>query len=156
MPTTLTLDAYLIFRALGQLCALSAEHVDETMRPLKLLPIDSAPSFVAGLSVIRGIAYPIVDLRKFFGIDANELPKRLIAIRVGETRRVGLLVDEVLGLRPASALGLQPLPPILRMARSEVIESLSMLDGELLQVLRKGQFVPDSVWESAADPGGLS
>lgn len=156
MRNSLTFDAYLIFRAIGQLCALSAEHVDETMRPLKLQPIDNAPSFVAGLSVIRGMAYPIVDLRKFFGVDSSELPKRLIAIRVGETRRVGLLVDEVLGLCPAHTLGFQPLPPILKMARSEVIESLAMLDGELLQVLRQGQFVPDSVWERAAAPGGPS
>lgn len=156
MPTSLTLDAYLIFRALGQLCALSAVHVDETMRPMKMRHMENAPSFVAGLSVIRGMAYPIIDLRKLFGVNSEELPKRLIAIRVGDTRRVGLLVDEVLGLCPANALGFQPLPPILQQARAEAIESLAMLDGELLQVLNNGQFVPDSVWERAQLPGGPS
>jgi chemotaxis signal transduction protein len=70
-----TSDTYLIFRAAGHVCAISTEHVDETMRPMRLTPIDNAPSFVAGLSVIRGMAYPVLDLRKFFQGDGVDAPK---------------------------------------------------------------------------------
>jgi purine-binding chemotaxis protein CheW len=123
---------------------------------MRLTPIDNAPSFVAGLSVIRGMAYPVLDLRKFFQGDGVDAPKRLIAIRVAGARRVALLVDAVLGQLPARSLGFQALPPILKSAQTEVIEALAMLDGQLLQVLDGGKLVPDSVWKDAVTGAGAS
>lgn len=146
-------DAYLLFRAAGQVCAIAANLVDESMRPMKVVPLDKMPHFVAGLSVIRGVPYPIVDLRKFFDRDLNEPPARLVAIRTDATRKVGLLVDGVLGIFPAHLLAFEPLPPIMEAAHSEVIESLAMLDGELLRVLGSGRLVPEAVWQSAAGAG---
>lgn len=141
-------EAYLLFRAGGQICAISTAHVDETMRPMKIVPLDKVPDFVAGLSVIRGMPYPIVDLRKFFDRDAEEPPTRLIALRVDAARRVGVLVDGVLGLYPAHLLSFEPLPPIMGAAHAEVIESLATLDGELLRVLGNGRLVPEAIWQS--------
>lgn len=148
-----SVDDYLAFRVGDQLCAISARHVDESMRPMKIVPLDKVPHFVAGLSVIRGKPYPIVDLRKLFDRDASELPTRLIAIRVDESRRVGVLVDEVLGLYSAQMIDFEPLPPIVGAVHSEVLESLAMLDGELLRVLGNGRLVPDAVWQRKASPG---
>lgn len=156
MPCALTLDAFLIFRAMGRLCAIPTVHVLETMRPLPIQSLESAPRFVAGLSIIRGMPYPVVDLRRFFSPDVTAVPKRLIAIRVGDERRVGLLVDEVLGLCPAQALALEPLPPILKSVETEVVESIALLDGELLEVLKNGFLVPDELWATAPFSGGPS
>jgi chemotaxis signal transduction protein len=145
-----SVDAYLLFRAGDQICAISARHVDETMRPMKIVPLDKVPAFVLGLSVIRGTPYPIIDLRKILGRDTHELPKRLIALHVDRARRVGVLVDEVLGLYPAHLLAFEPLPPIMEAAHAEVTESLATLDGELLRVLGKGRLVPEAVWQNVA------
>jgi chemotaxis signal transduction protein len=46
----------------GRLCAVPLSHVIEIMRPLPVEPISSVPSFVQGISIIRGIPTPVVDL----------------------------------------------------------------------------------------------
>lgn len=147
----------LIFRSLGRVCGLPPEHVEETMRPLPVQPLPGVEGYVVGVSIIRGKPCPIVDLRQFFeGSPGSEPPRRLVAVRVDEHRRVALLVDEVLGLRTVSLSSTDQLPPLLRSANSNAIESLRILDGQLLGVLARGQLIPEDVWVRAAQVGAAS
>ena len=44
-------------------CAFPLHHVAETMRPLPIKRVAGTPSFVCGVSVIRGTPTPVVDLK---------------------------------------------------------------------------------------------
>ncbi len=147
----------LILRASGRMFGLPFEHVEETMRPLPVQALPGPEDYVVGVSIIRGEPRPVVDLRKLLNIDPiDQPPRRLVALRVGEHRRVALLVDEVLGLRIVIVGREDRLPPLLESAHPRVIESLRIVDGELLSVLSRGQLVPDEVWTREVQQGAAS
>jgi purine-binding chemotaxis protein CheW len=146
-------ERYLVCRVGNRRCALPIEHVIETMRVLPYEPLATAPEFVIGVSIIRGRAVPIVDAGRLLGSTGSRAG-RLVTLAV-ERRVVALAVDEVIGVAPMGSGSVHELPPLLEIATGTVIESLGVLDSELLVVLRESRLVPESVWGlvAAADSG---
>lgn len=116
------------------------------MRPLPVETVPGVPSFVRGTAIVRGKPTPVIDLRDLLGDEVDRPPARLVTVRVDAERRVGLLVDEVLGLRNAATLSGEPLPPLLADAGAGVVDELARLDGQLLTILRAGSLLPEDVW----------
>jgi purine-binding chemotaxis protein CheW len=134
----------LVVRSASRLCGLDVAHVDEVMRPMRVEPVPNVPSFVRGVSIIRGKATPIVDLCALLGGDAETDAKHLVTLRTTSSERVGLLVAQVLGLQRSEALALDPLPALLQ-SDDAIVEQLARHDGDLLTVLRTSKLVPDGV-----------
>jgi len=132
-------------RARGRLCALPLTHVAETMRPLPIEPFGGAPAFVKGVSIVRGEPLPIVDLGALLGLEGEAAPSRLLTLRVGE-RHLALAVEAVLGIREVDTSVLEDVPPLLGDGVSDMVATLSALEGELLLVLRAGRLLPESMW----------
>lgn len=139
--------ASLICRARTSLCGLPLEYVIETMRPLPIEELAGMPSFVRGLSVIRGIPVPVVDAGALLGTDEGAGPTRFVTLRTGQ-RQVALSVEAVLGVRSFPAASVEDLPPLLRDAGSELVSALGMLDAELLFVLRAARILSDEAWRT--------
>ena len=140
----------LMMRTGGRRCALPVDAVEETMRPLPVEALPGLPPFVVGASLIRGRPTPIVDLSALLdGVRAPN-PARLVSVRTSATRRVGLLVDEVLGLWKGDAIPSLALPPLLA-ADGDIVEHLAELDHELVTVLRAGVLVPEEAWAALKD-----
>ena len=97
------LEDLLLIRVGARLYGLPVEYVVETMRPLACEPVAHMPAYVRGASMIRGKSIPIVDLGQLLGDTPAPTRARLVALRVDSDRRVGLLVDEVLGLDDGGA-----------------------------------------------------
>ena len=130
-------------------CAVPLTSVIETMRPLSVEPISGVPSFVQGISIIRGIPTPVVDLGAVLG-SANERAERFVTLRVGD-KQVALSVHAVLGVRDLDAIiTIQKLPPLLQRASKDVLETIGTLDEQVLMVLRAGWALPDEVWQALA------
>jgi purine-binding chemotaxis protein CheW len=132
----------LLCRVDARLCALPLESVIETMRPLPVEPVAGAPPFVLGLSIVRGAAAPIVDAERLLGGRASN-PGRFVMLKVGG-RTVGLAVEAVAGVRQLGTVTLQEMPPLLRSADAEVVETIGTLDTELLLVLQAMRIAPES------------
>jgi purine-binding chemotaxis protein CheW len=132
----------------GRLCAVPLTHVIEIMRPLSVEPISEVPPFVQGISIIRGIPTPVVDLGALLGMP-NGAADRFVTLRAGE-RQVALSVDSVLGVRELDMSKIGELPPLLRGASKDAIEAMGTLDEQLLVVLRAGWELPDEVWQTLA------
>src|SRR6266849_5084477 len=128
-------------------CAVPLEHVIETMRPLPVEPVSGVPSFVRGISIIRGIPTPIVDLGAVLGAP-SEVAERFVTLRVGD-RQVALSVNAVLGVRDLdTVMTLRELPPLLQKASEDVVETMGTLDKHVLMVLRAGWELPNDVWQA--------
>lgn len=128
-------------------CAVPLTHVVETMRPLPVERISGVPSFIQGISIIRGIPTPVIDLGAVVGTP-NERAERLVTLRVGE-RQVALSVNGVLGVRDLGGTAtIVELPPLLQRASEHVIETIGTLDQQVLLVLREGWELPDEVWKA--------
>jgi purine-binding chemotaxis protein CheW len=136
----------LIVGVKGRLCAVPLTHVIEIMRPLSVEPISDVPSFVQGISIIRGIPTPVVDLGALLGMP-NGAAERVVTLRVGE-RQVALSVDSVLGVRELDVSKIGKLPPLLQGASKDAMEAMGTLDEQLLVVLCAGWKLPDEVWQT--------
>ena len=131
-------------------CAFPLHHVVETMRPLPIKPVTGTPDFVRGVSVIRGIPTPVVDLKALLENSENS-PSfgRFVTLKLDD-RQVVIGVDSVVGLRHLDSAQLGALPPLLRDATADLIVSFGIRDTQLLLVLRTARIVPDAVWISLA------
>ncbi|HEY2407492.1 MAG TPA: chemotaxis protein CheW [Polyangiaceae bacterium] len=130
-------------------CAVPLSHVVETMRPLPIENFAAAPSFVLGLSRIRGLATPVVDLRALLGTSTTGEITRFASLRVG-ARQVALAVDRVLGVRALGSAHCDDLPALLSGATGDVVEAIAELDQELLLVLRAGHLCPEAALQALA------
>ena len=131
-------------------CALPLHHVAETLRPLPTKPVAGTPSFVRGVSVIRGTPTPVVDLKALLENGENSPSYgRFVTLKLDD-RRVAIGVDSVVGLRNLDSAQLGDLPPLLRDVSADLIESFSARDAVLLLVLHAARIVPDEVWSSLA------
>jgi len=137
----------LLFRIGAMTCAVPAAQVIEVMRPLPVQEIEDAPPFVRGVAIIRGEPVPVADLRVLLGTPSDRPAARFVTVRAGH-RRVALAVDETFGLHQLSLACLHEPPPLLREARGEMVETLGVLDAELLLLLKVCGVLPEGVWEA--------
>jgi purine-binding chemotaxis protein CheW len=137
-------DLALLCRVHRVLCALPLAQVSETLRPLPIEPLAGAPGFVCGVSLLRGVPVPVVDLGLLLGTEQVR-PTRFVALRAG-ARSVALAVGSVLGVRSLAGAGVRELPPLLQAAGSDAVQALGRLDRELLLVLESGRLVPDALF----------
>lgn len=138
----------LLVRIPGAVCAFLLADVIETMRPLPIQPLAEKSEFIQGVARIRGAAVPVVQLTALFqGAPCSDLPTRFVTLRVGQ-HCVALEVQGVMGVVDLGDHVSGDLPPLLKTARADSIQSLGTLDAEFLVVLDTARLVPDSVWKS--------
>jgi purine-binding chemotaxis protein CheW len=131
----------LVVRSGSHTCALDLSAVVETMRPLPIKALRSAPEAVLGLSIVRGTPVPVVDLARLLKEIAPAPCTRFISVRVAE-RACVLAVSSVVGILDIPASRLAAMPPLLQAVCPEVIDAISSLDSALLLVLKSAGLVP--------------
>lgn len=136
----------LLCRIGNQSCALPLTHVVETMRPLPVRPLPGMPSFVAGLSLVRGSPLPVVDAGVLIGQPGMPW-SRFVTLRV-DARQVVLAVQEVVGTRVMDADSFHGLPPLLGGTHGEIVSAIGALDTEFLWLLDAARLVPTDVWRA--------
>ena len=120
------------------------------MRPLPTKPVAGTPDFVRGVSIIRGIPTPVVDLKALLENSPSISSFGRFVTLHSDGRRVAIGVDSVIGLKTLDLAQLGALPPLLVDVSAELITSFGILDAQLLLVLRAARMVPDEVWTSLA------
>src|SRR5271154_13808 len=127
--------------------ALALKDVRETMRPLPVVPLAGAPSYVLGLAIVRGFPVPVVDASRLLNSTASASPSRFVSLRLGE-RTASLAVDAVLGTRSLSRGALSESSPLVKQLGSAFVSTMGALDAQLLLVLETARMVPDTVWNA--------
>ncbi len=99
------------FRLGGALCGVDILTVQEINRHLSLTPVPQAPSYVRGVTNLRGRVITVVDLGAKLGLGAHqpgEQSRNLIVNSRGEL--IGLLVDRIEDVVPADQTAVEPPP----------------------------------------------
>jgi len=127
--------------------ALPLEAIAETMRPLPISPISAAPTFVRGVSLVRGTPSPVVNLALLLGGNVAEPGpgRRFVSLRMPEGH-LALEVDEVVGLRWLQEQSLEEAPALLNGSGEGRVQRLGSLDGRLLAVLGTARLLPEDFW----------
>lgn len=126
-------------------------QVRETMRPLPIESLGYPLPFVLGLSTIRGLSTPVIDLGLLLA--RRERPasfRRFVTIHV-EDRLAALAVEEVEGVVTMNASSFSRLPPLLSQAAGDSVEGLSLADAKLFLALKPSRLVPDPWVNTQAD-----
>ena len=169
----------LVFRAGPLLCALRLDEVIETMRPLDVQPLAGTPAFVLGISVLRGVPTPVIDVARLLsggsgaqegaesgvagsgGADSGRAERggadsggaeRFVAVRT-ERGAVAFAIGTVLGIRTVDASATGGHPALLGARSSHLVAGVSAVGTEPLLLLQSMRAVPDEVWEAAAAAG---
>jgi len=127
------------------MCALPLTHVLETLRPLPVEAISGTAHFIAGVSIIRGRAVPVVDLARVLGNTSSEEATRWLVVKVGD-RHAALAVGKVVGIRSLESASVFELPPLLSGVSLEAVAAVGALDARLLLVLETSKVIPPSGW----------
>jgi purine-binding chemotaxis protein CheW len=137
-----------------RLCAIPLQYVSETMRPLPIEPVPGMPPSVRGLSIIRGVPVPVVDVATAIA-GGGSTPTRFVTVTVG-ARSVALAVDSIVGVRTIDASEINELPMLLANASNEGIAAIGILDAKLLLLLQSARLIPDDVWTTLEQRGASS
>ena len=148
-PTT---TMSLVFRAGALLCALHLDEVIETMRPLAVRPLAGTPAFVRGVTIMRGVPTPVIDVARLLGGEQAGAA-RFVAVRT-ERGPVAFATGEVLGIRHAGPDTGTRHAALLGGSTGTLVAGVGTLDAEPLLLLQSMRVVPDEVWAAAA--GGTS
>jgi len=141
----------LVFRAGPLLCALRLDEILETMRPMETLPLAGTPAFVLGISVLRGVPTPVLDVSRLLGGGAGD-PRRFLTVRT-ERGAVALATGEVIGISTVDFESAGGHPALLGGASSRLVAGVDTVGAEPLLLLQSMRAVPDEVWEAAAAAG---
>ena len=88
------------FSANGQQLLVNMQQVSEVVEVSSITLIPGVQPWVAGISNVRGVVLPLIDLGLYLEGNASQAGNRshVIAIERGEVR-FGLIVDQVIGMR---------------------------------------------------------
>lgn len=134
----------------NKICAINALEVQEVFRPLPIEEFSSFPSFVLGLSIIRGIQTPVVRLSLIIEGDKNisyKGNKKIWILIKNVEKRIAIEVDSIVGIFELPYESFQSVPTLLEHAYSDSITACGILDNQLLLLLQTTRFIPEDVWE---------
>ncbi len=112
--------------------------VREITRVSDITHIPEAPSFIQGVTNLRGQVVAVIDLAEQFRLAAQgELPDSArIIVTEFNGRTVGMLVDEVPGVLKITEEDIEPTPePIQREVSKDYIKGVGKLDNRLIILL---------------------
>lgn len=122
------------------------------MRALPARPIPGAPPWIRGLSIIRGVLLPVIDLSALLGDTSGARGCRYVTIRAGQ-RQLALEVDEVVGAKHIDEATLESTPPLLTEALPASVARIGALDGQTLAVLEAAHILPEDLFRALTAQG---
>ena len=126
------------FRLGGEDFGLNISTVREITRVTNITHVPDAPSFIRGVTNLRGEIIPVIDLGVQFGFARrDELKKssRIVVTEIGE-QTVGVLVDEVPEVSSLPSANIEPPPEIVqRKIRRDYIKGVGKLGEKLVIIL---------------------
>jgi purine-binding chemotaxis protein CheW len=128
--------------------AITLASVIEIFRPLPIQSIPGLPSFVLGISLIRGEATPVVHLNALVnGEEPAGSTTRFVLLRV-EPRPIALAVEQVIRICDLDISHFGELPYLLHNSSAEVISAVGAVDQKLLLILQAARVISKELWES--------
>jgi purine-binding chemotaxis protein CheW len=138
----------LCFQLGPEIYAFHMGDVQEIAHPPAITPVPGTPSYVKGLSSLRGKMVPIMDLKvKLTIIEIEKIPDtdkkrsrvtqraKIIIVR-GPKGPIGIMADRIIGVRRVPGAALTPTPPHITGEEARLIEGIIISEKMLMTVLR--------------------
>lgn len=124
---------YLVFRLGEEEYGIDILKVQEIRSCERVTRIANSPDFIAGVTNLRGVIVPIVDLRVKFRLSSTEFDHNTVVIVLNFTTRVvGIIVDGVSDVLSLAAEQIRPAPEFSVTLSTEYIQGLGSVDERML------------------------
>jgi purine-binding chemotaxis protein CheW len=137
MTTDSTHHEYLSFRLGGESYGIDILKVQEIRGYEKPTAIANAPAFIMGVTNLRGVIVPILDLRVRFGMPEPKYDEFTVVIILNVAARVvGVVVDSVSDVLTLAAEAIRPAPEFASATfDAKYITGLATVDEQLVILL---------------------
>lgn len=139
-------NRYLTFNIGEEVYGFEIMYVTEIIGMQKITKVPNVADFIKGIINLRGIIYPVVSVRKRFGLEEIPYTEKtcIILVRV-RNMGVGLIVDnvaEVLRIEPTQIF---PAPQTYKGSKSKYISAIAKLDQEVKILLDLDKLLFDDI-----------
>jgi purine-binding chemotaxis protein CheW len=124
-----------VFELANEHYGVEISTVESIIKMQEITRIPHSPAFVEGITNLRGLVLPVIDLRKRFGLDAQEISRdsRIMVVALG-TMKVGMIVDAVSEVLRVPSESIEPPPSMTTSSRANFITGIAKLN-DLLVIL---------------------
>jgi purine-binding chemotaxis protein CheW len=119
--------------------------VREIIRLQDITKVPRTPEFVEGVINLRGKVIPVIDLRKRFGLSAEDESKdnRIVVVDIG-AQDIGVVVDAVTEVLRISTETIEPPTSVISTSDSEYLIGIAKLDARLIILLDLQQVLSEA------------
>lgn len=131
-----------IFDLGGEHYGLDISTVEGIIKMQSITKMPQAPSYVEGVTNLRGMVVPVIDLRKRFGLAPQVETKdaRIVVVYMGKAK-VGMVVDGVSEVLRVSEESIEATPPMVTSVDTAFIRGIAKLENHLVTLLNLDQIL---------------
>lgn len=125
-----------VFELANEHYGVEISTVESIIKMQEITRIPHSPSFVEGITNLRGLVLPVIDLRKRFGLESQEISRdsRIMVVALG-SMKVGMIVDAVSEVLRVPSELIEPPPSMTTSSRANFITGIAKLDNLLVILL---------------------
>jgi len=114
--------------------------VEGIVKLQEITRIPQSPSYMEGITNLRGSVLPVIDLHKRFGMAAHERTNetRIVVANV-DSLKIGMIVSAVSEVLTIDDNVIEPPPPMVSNVNSEFITGVAKIDKRLVILLDLGK-----------------
>jgi Chemotaxis signal transduction protein len=151
---------YLVFRLGEEEYGIDILKVQEIRGCDRLTRIPNSPEFISGVTNLRGVIVPIVDLRVRFNLPNPSQDDSTVVIVLNLNERVvGIVVDGVADVLSVAAEQIKPTPDVASVLSGRYLLGLGVLDTRMIILVniemllsREEMALVDAVADAWAEP----
>lgn len=128
------MDNYLTFRLGPSTLGMEIGTAVEVVTPRGVKPVPDMPEHLPGVMKVRRTLIPLIDMRVRLSISPEPKKERVIIVK-SAVGKVGLVVDEVFGIRKFEKASLRKPPVIFRGLKRKYLAGLYSDGEEMIVVL---------------------
>lgn len=127
----------LIVKLDGDLYGIDVRLIQEVIKATQWREIPDAPNFIAGMISLRNSIIPLIKIKRFLDVPMFDLycNKKVIILNFGEDVRIGVMVDDVVGIHYYDEKEIRPVETFSRSSILEYIVGMVPKDKDKVAIL---------------------
>lgn len=126
----------LTFKIANEEYAVRIIELQEVLKEQNITAVPRAPSYLRGITSLRGKILPVIDLKARLGLTGENGGRQKIIILSGKKEPLGALVDAVLGVFRFPASEILPPPSTLTEEEKNFIEGVVKINNKFIPILK--------------------
>ncbi|MGX8797579.1 chemotaxis protein CheW [Fusibacter sp. JL298sf-3] len=143
---------YIVFKLNDEKYATSINHIASITDYSSITPLPNGPAYVDGLLNLRGDIIPIVNMKKRFRLNEDDVTDRRIIISHNGDVQIGFLVDDASQSMTVDEAAILPPPKVAIRKDNNYISEVCIYRDELIVVVDLNKVLsPEEVDELVED-----